>query len=131
VARRSTPRHNVRDGSKLGCDRPSFRCLSDPEHLISTNIFAPIITGDEDDAWIQPSLFLKGTMPPSGLEVFAKTGDILNIEEPALFNETLAHFLVLAEAGGWPPRNFHSETPAHSALLSRPFRPLPCARGRI
>ena len=71
----------------------------DPEHLISTNTFASIITGDEDDACIQPSLFLKQAIPASGLAMFAKTGHILNLEEPALFNETLARFLVLAEAG--------------------------------
>jgi 3-oxoadipate enol-lactonase len=92
---------------------------------------APIITSDEDDACIQPSLFLKRTIPASGLAVFAKIGDILNIEEPAQFNETLARFLVLAEAGRWRPCDFDAGTPAHSALLSRPFRPLPCARGRI
>jgi 3-oxoadipate enol-lactonase len=64
-----------------------------------------IITGDEDDACIQPSLFLKQTIPASGLAMFAKTGHILNLEEPALFNETLARFLVLAEANRWPPRD--------------------------
>ena len=64
-----------------------------------------IITGDEDDACIQPSLFLKQTIPASGLAMFAKTGHILNLEEPALFNETLARFLVLAAANRWPPRD--------------------------
>ena len=34
-----------------------------------------------------------------GLAMLAKTGHILNLEEPALFNETLARFLVLAQAG--------------------------------
>src|SRR5712671_5088300 len=33
------------------------------------------------------------------------TGHILNLEEPALFNETLERFLGLAEAGRWPPRD--------------------------
>jgi proline iminopeptidase len=37
--------------------------------------------------------------------MFAKTGHVVNLEEPALFNETLAHFLALAEAGRWPPRD--------------------------
>jgi 3-oxoadipate enol-lactonase len=53
----------------------------------------------------EPSLFLKQTIPASGLAMFAKTGHILNLEEPALFNETLERFLGLAEAGRWPPRD--------------------------
>jgi proline iminopeptidase len=83
--------------------------LSNPEHLISTNTFASIITGEEDDDCIQPSLFLKQTIPASGLAMFAKTEHILNIKKPALFNETLARFLVVAEAGRWPPRDPRSK----------------------
>ena len=64
-----------------------------------------IIVGDEDDACIQPSLFLKRNIAASGLAMFPKTGHILNLEEPALFNETLDRFLGLAEAGRWPPRD--------------------------
>jgi 3-oxoadipate enol-lactonase len=37
--------------------------------------------------------------------MFRKTGHVLNLEEPALFNETLERFLVLAEADRWPPRD--------------------------
>jgi pimeloyl-ACP methyl ester carboxylesterase len=66
---------------------------------------AVTIVGDENDACIEPSLFLKQTIPASGLAMFPKTGHILNLEEPALFNETLERFLGLAEAGRWPPRD--------------------------
>lgn len=64
-----------------------------------------VIVGDEDDACLQPSLFLKDKIPASGLAVFPKTGHILNLEEPALFNATLERFIVLSEAGRWPPRD--------------------------
>ncbi len=64
-----------------------------------------VICGDEDDACIQPSIFLKQHIPASGLSMFPKTGHILNLEEPALFNETLARFVNLVEAGRWPPRD--------------------------
>jgi 3-oxoadipate enol-lactonase len=64
-----------------------------------------VICGDEDDACIQPSIFLKQHIPASGLAMFPKTGHILNLEEPALFNETLERFVHLAEAGRWPPRD--------------------------
>jgi proline iminopeptidase len=64
-----------------------------------------IITGDEDDPCIAPSLFLKRTIPASGLAMFAKTGHVVNLEEPGLFNETLERFVALAEAGRWPARD--------------------------
>jgi 3-oxoadipate enol-lactonase len=65
----------------------------------------PVICGDEDDACIQPSIFLKQHIPASGLSMFPKTAHILDLEESALFNETLERFLGLAEAVRWPPRD--------------------------
>lgn len=64
-----------------------------------------IVVGDEDDACIEPSLFLKRNIVASGLSMFPKTGHCVNIEEPALFNETLGDFLSRVEAGRWPPRD--------------------------
>jgi proline iminopeptidase len=64
-----------------------------------------IVAGDEDDACIESSLFLKKQIATSGLAMFPKTGHVLNLEEPALFNETLERFLSLAEAGRWPARD--------------------------
>jgi proline iminopeptidase len=48
--------------------------------------------------------------------MFARTGHILNIEEPALFNETLARFLVLAEVGRWPRRHPAMDLPEQPAV---------------
>jgi 3-oxoadipate enol-lactonase len=64
-----------------------------------------IIVGDEDDACIEPSLFLKKMIAPSGLAMFPKTGHAVNLEEPALFNQTLDAFLTLVEAGRWRARD--------------------------
>jgi proline iminopeptidase len=50
------------------------------------------------------------------LAVFPKTGHVVNLEEPDLFNRTLAEFLMRAEAGRWPPRDPRS-------LRPREFRP--------
>ncbi len=83
--------------------RPSIYAFED--RIRRLMLPALIIVGDEDDACIEPSLFLKQTIPASGLAMFPKTGHILNLEEPALFNETLERFLGLAEAGRWPPRD--------------------------
>ena len=64
-----------------------------------------IIVGDEDDACIEPSLFLKRTIATSGLAMFPKTGHGVNLEEPALFNQTVGDFVAIAEAGRWGPRD--------------------------
>jgi proline iminopeptidase len=72
---------------------------------------ALIVVGDEDDPCIEPSLFLKQWMPASGLAVFPKTGHVVNLEEPDLFNRTLAEFLARVEAGRWPPRDPRSIRP--------------------
>lgn len=71
-----------------------------------------IVCGDEDDACIEPSLFLKHNVPASGLAMFAKTGHVLNLEEPALFNGTVERFIALAEAGRWPARDPRSRRSA-------------------
>ena len=83
--------------------RPSLYAFEDSIRRLTLPVL--VIVGDEDDACIQPSLFLKRNIPASGLAMFPKTGHILNLEEPALFNETLARFLALAEAGRWPARD--------------------------
>jgi proline iminopeptidase len=64
-----------------------------------------IVVGDEDDACIAPSLFLKRAIPASGLSMFPKTGHCVNIEEPALFNQTLGDFLAIVDAGRWNARD--------------------------
>ncbi len=37
--------------------------------------------------------------------MFPKSGHVLNLEEPALFNEMVERFIALAEAGRWPARD--------------------------
>jgi proline iminopeptidase len=64
-----------------------------------------IICGDEDDPCLEPSLFLKKHLPASGLAVFPKSGHTVNIEEPALFNQTLGDFLATVDAGRWKARD--------------------------
>ncbi|MEX2431566.1 MAG: alpha/beta hydrolase [Dehalococcoidia bacterium] len=63
-----------------------------------------IVTGDEDDPCLEPSLFLKRVIPRSGLVVLPQTGHACNIEEPALFNQAVAEFLAMVEAGKWTRR---------------------------
>ena len=67
-----------------------------------------IICGDEDDPCIEPSDYLKKHIAASGLAMFPKSGHTVNIEEPALFNQTLADFLALVDAGRWGARDKRS-----------------------
>ena len=63
-----------------------------------------VVCGDEDDPCINPSLFLKRTVPGCGLAVLPHTGHACNLEEPAAFNAVVAEFLARVEAGRWGPR---------------------------
>jgi proline iminopeptidase len=83
--------------------RPSIYTMR--EAITKATTPALIICGDEDDACIAPSLFLKQHLPASGLTFFPKSGHVLNLEEPALFNEMVERFIALAEAGRWGVRD--------------------------
>lgn len=83
--------------------RPSIYAMTDAIRRVS--IPALIICGDEDEPCIGPSLFLKKHLSASGLAFFPKSGHVLNLEEPALFNETVERFILRAEAGRWPSRD--------------------------
>jgi proline iminopeptidase len=83
--------------------RPSIYTLTDAIKKVATP--ALIICGDEDDPCIGASLFLKKHLPAAGLAMFPKSGHVLNLEEPALFNETVERFVTLVEAGRWPVRD--------------------------
>jgi 3-oxoadipate enol-lactonase len=63
------------------------------------------VVGDEDERCIEPSLFLKDALPASGLVVMPKTGHVVNLEEPDLFNAVVDDFLSRVDAGRWLPRD--------------------------
>jgi proline iminopeptidase len=75
------------------------------EQISQITLPSLIICGDEDDACIEPSLFLKKHLGASGLAMFPKSGHVLNLEEPALFNETVERFIGLVEAARWNVRD--------------------------
>jgi proline iminopeptidase len=91
--------------------RPSIYTMTDAIRKVPTPTL--IICGDEDDNCVEPSLFLKKHLPASGLAIFPKAGHVLNLEEPALFNEMVERFIALVEAGRWPdrdPRSLKAQT---------------------
>ena len=64
-----------------------------------------ILVGDEDDHCLQPGIFMKKTIPASGLVVMPKTGHTLNLEEPERFNRDVGEFIAMVEAGRWGARD--------------------------
>ena len=83
--------------------RPSIYDLE--ERLKQMRVPTLVMVGDEDDHCLQPGIFLKKTLPASGLLVLPKTGHTLNLEEPDTFNRFVADFLAQVEAGQWPLRD--------------------------
>jgi pimeloyl-ACP methyl ester carboxylesterase len=83
--------------------RPSLYDLE--ERLKRLALPTLIIAGDEDDQTLQPGIFLKRTIPASGLMVLPKTGHTINLEEPAAFNQAVADFHAQVAAGRWLPRD--------------------------
>ncbi len=77
---------------------------------------ALIVVGDEDERCIEPSLFLKSALRASGLVILPRTGHVVNLEEPDLFNQVVGDFLAKADAGRWPARD-----PRTHGM--RPFKP--------
>lgn len=59
--------------------------------------------GDGEDACVEP--VLKKHLAASGLTFFPKSGHLLNLEEPALSNETVERFIALVEAKRWGVRD--------------------------
>jgi pimeloyl-ACP methyl ester carboxylesterase len=63
-----------------------------------------IAIGDEDEPCVDVAVFLKRTIPSSGLLVLPQSGHAINLEEPALFNRQVLEFFRLVEAGRWARR---------------------------
>ena len=83
--------------------RPSIFDL-EPE-LRALQVPTLIMTGDEDDDCIEPSIFMKRAIPRSGLVVFPQSGHAINLEEPDLFNRAVLDFLTAVESGAWAARD--------------------------
>ncbi|MGH2578946.1 MAG: alpha/beta fold hydrolase, partial [Actinomycetota bacterium] len=54
-----------------------------------------------DTPCVEPSLMMQALIPHAGLVVFPACGHTPNIEEPGLFNQTVAEYLTSVENGRW------------------------------
>jgi pimeloyl-ACP methyl ester carboxylesterase len=64
-----------------------------------------IVTGDEDESCLEPALLMKRSISTAGLVVLPKSGHVVNLEEPDLFNRVLLDFFHAVERGRWGPRD--------------------------
>jgi pimeloyl-ACP methyl ester carboxylesterase len=83
--------------------RPSLYDLTDELHDLMVPTL--IVSGDEDEGCLEPSLMLKRTIPTAGLALLPKTGHTCNLEEPDLFNRLLERFFADVENGAWGHRD--------------------------
>src|SRR5205085_1837645 len=63
-------------------ERPSLYDLGGQLERVQVPVL--VVTGDEDEACLEPDLMLKRSIPTAGLLVLPKTGHTLNLEEPEL-----------------------------------------------
>lgn len=84
-------------------ERPSLYDLH--SELRALDLPVLLIAGDEDDGCLEPSLMLKRTLPAAGLVILPNTGHTCNVEEPEVFNRTVAEFLDAVDDGRWPRRD--------------------------
>ena len=79
--------------------RPSLWHLADRLRGLDRPVL--LVAGDEDTPCVEPSLFLKATLPDAAFCVMPRTGHLINLEEPSLFNTILFSFLVAVKHGRW------------------------------
>lgn len=89
-------------------ERPSLYDLTDDLRAVTTPTL--LVVGDEDESCLDVNLYLKRTMPYSGLSIFPKSGHLLNLEEPERFNGLIDEFFQTVQAGQWSRRDPRSET---------------------
>jgi pimeloyl-ACP methyl ester carboxylesterase len=77
--------------------RPCLYELS--EAIAAINVPTLIMSGDEDEPCLEPSLMLKRAIKTAQLAILPGAGHGINLEEPALFNQLLAEFLAQVEQG--------------------------------
>lgn len=95
--------HSVRGAamtlrSVLGT-RPSLWHLE--ERLRRLQVPVLLLVGDEDDPCLEPNIYLKRTIPGAALCVLPRAGHLANLEDPAVFNETIRNFVNAVDSGRW------------------------------
>jgi pimeloyl-ACP methyl ester carboxylesterase len=81
-----------------------------PEEMQALKVPTLIMIGDEDDPCLDVGLFMKRNIHSSALVLLPRSGHLINLEEPALFNQMLGDFIARVDAGRWEMRDERSIT---------------------
>jgi pimeloyl-ACP methyl ester carboxylesterase len=98
----ASPRGSAYTMRRVQAERPNLFGMAGGLKAMTTPTL--LIVGDEDEACIDVNVFLKRTMPSSGLAMMPKAGHLVNLEDPAGFNRLVEEFFAAAEKGEWPTR---------------------------
>jgi pimeloyl-ACP methyl ester carboxylesterase len=98
-----SPEGSARTLRNCQAKRPSIYDLGKEMAAIETPTL--IMSGDEDDACLDPSIFMKRTMRTAQLVLLPGSGHAINLEEPALFNYFIEQFISVVERGLWKARD--------------------------
>ena len=91
--------HTLREVQAKRPALPSFE-----KELNTSQVPVLILAGDEDEPCLDASLWLKRQMPLSGLAMASRSGHLLNLEDPAGFNQAILDFHISLAEKTWQPR---------------------------
>lgn len=98
--------------------RPSLYELTDA--IAGIDVPVLVMTGDEDEPCLEPSLMLKRTISKASLAVLPGSGHAINLEEPLLFNQLLDDFFHQVESGQWRARDPVAACPSIHGPAGKP-----------
>lgn len=85
-------------------------CLYDlTERMAAIDVPLLVVSGDEDEPCLEPSLLIKRVVPKAGLSFVPQTGHAVNLEEPEVFNRMLDDFLHQVAQGRWLARDARAQ----------------------
>ncbi len=90
--------------------RPSLYDLE--EALAALTVPTLLIAGDEDEPCLDATVYLKRTIPSSGLVVLPRSGHTVNLEEAESFNRAVQDFFTTVEQERWTMRDPRSLSPS-------------------
>ena len=81
-------------------------CLYDlTERMAAIDVPVLVMSGDEDEPCLEPSLLIKRVVPKAGLVVLPQSGHAINLEEPVRLNAMVDEFFHQVETGRWGVRD--------------------------
>jgi pimeloyl-ACP methyl ester carboxylesterase len=81
-------------------------CLYDlTDRMAAIDVPVLVMSGDEDEPCLEPSLLIKRVVPKAGLVILPQAGHAINLEEPVRVNAAVDEFFHQVETGRWVARD--------------------------